>query len=294
MFRFIHISDLHFSKISFCLSQFFSKRWVGNLNLIFSRKKKFHPRPLFSLIDLFSKNKADFLVVTGDLTSTSSKEEYQMAKELFTSIEKLGIKCYFLPGNHDHYTKSSYRKRKFYNLFSNLQEHSGLKISKYSLRNNCVEAHLTKDGYWLVLLDTAKATSWISSKGYFTKEIENNLLALLSLIPKDDKVILANHFPFSQQESIRKILDGGKRLQEIISQNDQIKFYLHGHTHRHCVADLQPNSLPIVLDSGSSSHNQIGSFNYVNVRDSQIEIDIFRWIQNSWKKDKKHRIELTR
>ena len=291
MFRFIHISDLHFSKISYCLSQFFSKRWVGTINLLFSRKKKFHPKPLFSLIDLFAKRKADFLVVTGDLTSTSLNEEFQMAKDLFSSIEELGIKCFFLPGNHDHYTKSAYRKRRFYNFFSNPVEHPELIISRFSLRHHCVEAHMINDGYWLILLDTAKATSLLSSRGHFTKEIEHNFLSLLALIPKEDKIILANHFPFAQQESIRKILVRGKRLQEIISGNEQIKFYLHGHTHRHCLADLQSNLLPIVLDSGSSSHNQIGSFNYVTVENSHAEIDVYKWKKESWQEESKNRID---
>jgi len=292
MFRFIHISDLHLSKISFGLSQFFSKRWIGTLNLIFSRKKKFHPKPLFSLIDVFAKKKADYLIVTGDLTSTSMKEEFQMANDLFTSIEDLGIKCYFLPGNHDHYTKGSYRTRRFYNFFSNPIEHPDLIISKYTLRHHCVEAHLLKDNFWLVMLDTAKATSLLSSRGYFTKEIEHNLLSLLALIPKEDKILLANHFPFAQQESIRKILVGGKRLQQIIKDNDQIKFYLHGHTHRHCLADLQPNSLPIVLDSGSSAHNQIGSFNYVTVEKNHIEVDIYKWQKENWQVESQKRIDL--
>lgn len=294
MFRFVHISDLHFSKVSYCLSQFFSKRWLGNLNLLFFRKKKFHPKTLFSLVDWFAHMKVEYLFVTGDITTTSLKEEFQMAKELFHSIEKMGIQCFFLPGNHDHYTKKAYKKRVFYHYFTNPSSQVDSFISRYSLQKHAVEAHALKDKYWLILLDTAKATSLVSGRGYFTKEIEKNLLSLLALIPQNAKIILANHFPFSQNENIRKILVGGKRLQEIIEKNHRIKFYLHGHTHIHTLANLQKNSLPIILDSGSSTHNQIGSFNSVTVNSSHVQVDIYKWKEENWEQEMVKKIELSR
>ena len=282
MLRMIHISDLHFSKISFCLSQFFSKRWIGVMNLVFSRKKSFHPYPLWQLIDLFDKIQANYLIVTGDITSTSHREEFLSAKELFSAMEKHNLRLFYLPGNHDQYTKKDYHKRTFYKYFSNPFLHTEKAISHFQLRLHGVEAHYLQDKWWLVLMDTAKATSFFSSRGHFTPSIENNLLSLLSQIPKKDKIILANHFPFSQHESPRKILVRGKRLQEIIQNNSQIYFYLHGHTHAHSLANLQPNKLPIVLDSGSCAHNQIGSFNVITIDKEHTEIATYRWIKNTW------------
>src|SRR5690242_19581512 len=107
--RIAHISDLHFSQVSFSPLQFFSKRWVGNFNLIFSRKRKFLAPQLQTLIPFFQKLQIDLILVTGDLSTTSLKQEFEKAHNFLNEFKKWNMQVFVVPGNHDHYTKNAWK-----------------------------------------------------------------------------------------------------------------------------------------------------------------------------------------
>jgi 3',5'-cyclic AMP phosphodiesterase CpdA len=277
--RLAHISDLHFSKPSYSLGQFFSKQWLGNLNLIFSRRHSFIPSRLTSLIPLFKELEIDALLVTGDLSTTSLKEEFAAAAEFLNQVKKEGIAVYTLPGNHDHYTKSAFKKKLFYDFFPPSYSQGIERIQCYSLKEHGITAKKLTSHWWLVAADTALATSLISSRGRFTETVEYNLRTILSLIPENESVILANHFPFFEQESPRKILERGDALKKLLREFPRVKLYLHGHTHRQCIADLRANQLPLILDSGSASCRSGGSWNLLDLAAKGCEVRAFTWTQ---------------
>ena len=288
MVRIAHISDLHLSKITFCPSQFLSKRWLGNMNLIFFRRKKFRPEQLSLLPDLFEKHKIDYSIVSGDISSTSLKEEFEMGKIIFDELLKKKITPLFLPGNHDKYTKGSHTTKRFYNYFENKRGSS--KIEKaFSLKNDEVEAHKLSEHWWYVGIDCAIATHLLSSRGLFSKKAEKNLKALLAMIPKEQNIIMVGHFPLTQREGPRRSLKRSRELKEIIKTHSNIKIYLHGHTHRHFILDLRHKQLPLILDSGSTAHNAIGKWNLLNLEKNSCHISIFEWIKEKHKWEKNRR-----
>ena len=293
MLKIAHISDLHLYKITFSPMQFFSKRWLGNLNVYFFRKNKFKPKQLNLLLDVFKKHKIDLVIVTGDISSTSLKDEFEAGKTLFSEIEKEGIKTFFLPGNHDHYTKKAHRKQHFYDFFENKKGKTTIEKS-FSLKKDKIEAHLIDKNLYLINLDCSIATHLLSSRGLFSKKAEDNLKKLLSMINKEDKIILANHFPFTQREGPRRSLKRSRILKKIIKEHPNIKIYLHGHTHRHNILDLRKKSLPLVLDSGSTAHNNIGKWNLLDIDKDDLEICVFEWEKekNRWIKSIDKRFKL--
>src|SRR5262245_998312 len=113
-FRIAHISDLHFSKLTWNPSQLFSKRWLGNVNLLLARKHAFDAEGLTTLLPLFIDRKVDAVIVSGDLSSTSHEKEFLLAQEFLDVLQKEGFKVFTIPGSHDHYTKSAYREKLFY------------------------------------------------------------------------------------------------------------------------------------------------------------------------------------
>lgn len=269
-----HISDLHFSKFVPSLSQFFSKRWIGNLNLLFSRDKTYVSDQLFLLPKKFKELGIDTVIVAGDLSTTSLPEEFGLAKEWTDLLEKQGMKVFLVPGNHDQYTRSAYRNQDFYKFFQN-----------ELLASNQVALQRLNDQWWVVLLDTACATSWISSRGSFSEQIEKSLKEVLQRVPEHASIILCNHFPLFQNDSKRKELKGAKRLQKVLLKaHPRIKLYLNGHTHRHCIADLRTNNFPIVLDSGSASHKKIGTWNHIQIRENKIHVQPYRILSDNWQK----------
>lgn len=278
--RIAHLSDLHFSKITYSPSQFFSKRWLGNLNLTLSRQRTFKTDHLFDLISLFKEHLIDHLIITGDLTTTSLESEFEQAAEFIQAFQKEGVTTHILPGNHDHYTQNAYKKQLFYRYFPSELSHK--KVAK-----TCLGA-----GWWLVSLDTALATSLFSSRGEFSVTIEQELETTLLSIPPNEKIILANHFPIFNNDRHRKVLVRAEALANQLKRFPQVLLYLHGHTHRHCIADLRPNQLPIILESGSPSYLKHSSCHVLDIQNKGLDIHVFQHQNEKWNLAKKQHLRL--
>ncbi|MBS3905316.1 MAG: metallophosphoesterase [Simkania sp.] len=267
--RVAHISDLHFAKVSFSPLQFFSKRWIGNLNLIVSRKHALAPQRLLPLVSLFHEIKVDLVVVTGDLSTTSLNKEFLKAKEFLDQMQSLQIKVISIPGNHDHYTQGAWKKKRFYDYFPDIQGND------LSLRNDGLAAIDLNASWTMIALDTALATSLTSSRGSFTQSHEDKLLKVLRRIPTSKNILMINHFPLFQHERNSKTLERAPALKALLRQFPNVRFYLHGHTHKHCVADLRSNGLPIILDSGSTADLQRGSWNLLDLMPHHAKVQAF-------------------
>lgn len=276
LFRLAHISDLHFSKPSWNPFQFCSKRWLGNLNYLLSRKNALKPENLTTLFPVFHEYKVDAVLITGDLTSTSHEEEFSLAKQFIDSLQLEKFNVFTLPGNHDQYTKKAYRNQLFYQFFNTHYSPSNDSLTSLSLKENKMTAAHLGHGWWLLALDTAIATSLISSNGYFSPNLEQTLEKALKEIPSDHHVILLNHFPIFSNESSRKSLIRKEALKNLLERFPQVKLFLHGHTHRHTIADLRSSSLPIFLDSGSTARREGGTWNLIEMNSSGCDVEVFK------------------
>lgn len=277
-----HLSDLHFSKITLNPAQFLSKRWLGNVNLLFSRGKKVGSKRLPRLVDLLKELHTNLVIITGDLTSTSHEAEFKRAHRFIESLKEAEMDVVVLPGNHDHYTRQAYRQRHFYNYFPEHLHPEEDNIIPASLREHAIAVKPLDLGWVLVALDTALATSLVSSRGLFSKTLEKRLRRILSMIPKDRHVIVANHFPFFKQESARKMLLRGDALKQILCEFPNVKLYLHGHTHRTSLADLRGNNLPIILDSGSTGLQPRQSWNRLLLKEHELTVQQFESVDQEW------------
>ncbi len=274
--RVAHISDLHFGKVTLSPLQFFSKRWIGNLNLALARKRSLAPEKLDSLLTLLQGLRVDLVVVTGDLSTTSLKDEFLKAKEFLSRLENAGIKTVIIPGNHDHYTQRAWKQRRFYDFFPS-HENRGL-----DLRTDGIAVIELNTTWTMVALDTALATALTSSRGLFSPDHEKKLFDALSAIPKSKNIMIINHFPLFQHERSSKILERAPALQETLKNFSNIRFYLHGHTHNHCIADLRANGLPIILDSGSTADQQRGSWNLIDLLPYSAELQAYHGKLGNW------------
>src|SRR3972149_3443827 len=155
--------------------QFFSKRWIGNLNLLLFRKRGQAARLLHTLVHLLEALKVELVIVTGDLTSTSHKDEFLQAAAFVRELKERGMDAVVIPGNHDHYTKRAFRKRRFYDFFpARLTEETGHALGNFCLKSHAVGVKPLAPHWWLVVLDTALATSLISSRGLFSFDIQGH------------------------------------------------------------------------------------------------------------------------
>ncbi len=285
--RIAHISDLHFSKATFNPLQFFSKRWLGNLNLLFCRKREFRPEQLAPLAELFKSLHVDLVLISGDLSCTSLPREFRLAADFVDSLAQQGMQVVTIPGNHDHYTKTAYKKRHFYRFFA-----SKFAQSPYDLSAHGIAVKELSNGWFLIALDTALATSLISSRGYFSPEIEERLEMTLATLPRERPIILVNHFPFFDTEGPYKALVRGDALRNLIAKYPAIKLYLHGHSHRQTIANLQASGLPIILDSGSVSHHIDGSFLLIDIDKKSCQVEPYAWKNSQWQAQETQRFQL--
>lgn len=271
--RLAHLSDLHFTRLTFNPLRLFPKRIFSHLNWQLHRKKIFSESLIKDLPDLFSSLKVDLVLLGGDVTTSSMPEEFALAKA-FT--DELKMPFIAIPGNHDRYTHRSHQELRFYQYFPNS-----------SLAKDGVDARKIKEGLWMIALDTATPNSIFSSRGYFSTGQESKLQNLLLQIPREDKIILLNHYPFFKQEDPKKILERGEVLEDLIRKHPQIVLYLHGHTHRHAIADLRPSHLPIILDSGSCTQTIHGHWNLLDIEETKCTVTTYRWNSLWEEKDKK-------
>lgn len=276
--RIAQISDFHYTHITWNPLRLFSKRILGNFNWLLTRRSVFFPKQLDPLPDLFKELGVDLILLGGDFTTTALTEEYDKAADFVARLDQNWIA---IPGNHDHYTYSSFRNKRFYDYFSNQKEGASSPIDSFTLKDHGVEAHCIAPNWWLVALDTARATSFYSSKGLFTENHETHLKELLKLIPPGDSIICFNHYPFFQQDATSRNLVRGDALQDVLQRDPRIRLYLHGHTHRHAIADLQPNNLPVLLDSGCCVQGKEGTWNLIDLMPDHCSVSAYRW-NNAW------------
>lgn len=288
--RIAHISDFHYTHITWNPFRLFSKRLLGNINWLFHRRNHFFEEQLDPLPGLFQELGVDLVLLGGDFSTTALFKEFEKARRFTDQITQ---PCIAIPGNHDQYTFRSYRKKHFYRYFTNQRKQIAHPVEFFTLREHGVEAHQIAPHWWVVALDTALATNPYSSEGLFSVKQEAYLKEVLQLIPQTDPILLLNHYPFFQNDVTRHNLKRGDELQAILKSNPRIRMYLHGHTHRQTVADLQISNLPIILDSGSCAQGKKGAWNLIDLKPEGCSVATYRW-DHKWTKTRTQEFAWTR
>lgn len=256
--RIAHLSDPHFSHITFSPKQFLSKRWLGNLNLLLYRKNAYQTEHLWHLPELLETLEVESVFITGDFSSTSLESEFEVGQKFIEAFREKKLPTYFVPGNHDFYTTESQELKTFYHFLAS-EDLKTKKVEKVSLGK----------GWWYIGLDCAVAAPVFCAYGNFFKETEERLERALSEIPSTESVIVGNHFPLFTTGRPKHDLKRAKELQTLLSKYSQVKLYLHGHDHSHYIIDRQNEGYPLVLNSGSCAHKPDGTFYLIDLFETE-------------------------
>lgn len=278
--RIVHISDLHYGYIDYNPLQLFSKRIIGNCNFIFKRRFLFQPHLIHSFGEYLATLNADAVIISGDFTTTSLGKEFKEAKKFLETLREKHL-VFAIPGNHDLYTKRAKASRHFYRYLGPLfplEGEFGLNLEK-----DKIAAFKLFEGRFLILLDCSDYMGYLLSTGHFTDALQEKLKALLSKLGKNDKAILCCHYPFFQHQHKKHCLIGAKKMQDLLQDEPKVDLYLHGHTHRHTLAHLRGNGLPMICDSGSISNTKGASFNVIDLEPYSLKITPYTF-KKSWEK----------
>ncbi len=278
--RLAQVGDFHFTRLTWNPFRLFSKRLLAQMNWLLLRKSHFYEEQMAPLPKLFEELGVDLVLMGGDFSTTALREEFEEAKKF---VAKIRMPWLAIPGNHDRYTGRSCKGLHFYRYFSHQRGEIFDPIQFFTLKEHRIEVHPLKAGWHLIALDTALATNPYSSEGLFSEKLEKYLNEVLRRIPKGDAIVLMNHYPFFQNDIPRHRLIRGEALQKILENEPRIRLYLHGHTHRHTVADLQVSGLPVVLDGGSCSQGKKGAWNLIDLTDEGCQVTSYRW-NHKWEK----------
>ena len=194
--RILHFSDLHIGlglqRIPW--SDWPGKRLAGGMNLLRGRGRYFSEaaRKAEALVRLDAQLEPDLVLCTGDLTALATDAEFEAARRLLDPIPD-GGRFVVTPGNHDLYTRSTVRQRRFERFFER-----GLETDLPGLRT---------DGPWplvrlpahdvaVVAVNSARPhrTWWLSSGRIPAAQIEGLEVALTDPRVAGRFVFLMTHY----------------------------------------------------------------------------------------------------
>jgi len=266
-----HISDLHILSIANTrFYHFFNKRMIGGANLFLNRKNEYKIEFVEKLIEDINKQKLDYLVITGDITNLALDSEFKKAVELLNKLDIPKDKIIIVPGNHDNYLKSSFKK----NLFE--------KYMNPWLKN---DIELENNEKWPVfrLLDEVLITGFSSSIPTCplcaAGEISTYQLNKFDEISKkyDDKfkiVLLHHHLPKLNKR--KKYMDGLRNREVVLVYftKNKVNMALHGHKHKNSYYKVNFNDYTLnVYEAGASARLSLkheGNWSVYDIQNKEL------------------------
>lgn len=221
-----------------------SKRWMGSINLLIRRARKFPKTYRKAALEAVLAEDADFVVFTGDFTNFSIRQEFEECADLFAPlVEKMGDRLFAIPGNHDCYTKRSVRKKL---LEASLPWVHMDPVSRMDLNDR------------LTLLGVNHAVPMrVRSNGLVTEKTQRALREAFEACREEKRtVLLAGHFayatPVEHPETPEHKLLGDDQFAELVREFSP-RVYMHGHKHVRWAmhSPLTPETL--CLNCGSAS-----------------------------------------
>jgi 3',5'-cyclic AMP phosphodiesterase CpdA len=219
---FLHVADLHFWRIVRNPLQLLNKRFIGNMNVALKRRREFAMERADAFADKLADLDISTVVFTGDFTSTSTPEEYRLAKRFVDDLAERGLRIALMPGNHDVYTRRSLTSGRFEAAFADY-------IPKYGYPHH----DALPGGTPLILIPTV-TPNLLSSKGRITQEEVHEVWDMLKESP--GPVVAAGHYPVLKETAgyaikrNRRLRNAG-HLRRALGECGKELLYVSGHTH---------------------------------------------------------------
>lgn len=228
--RLVHLTDPHLSSLEGVgMADLRGKRWSGYLSWQKNRRKKYLPAVLEQLTEAVRSERADQVLVTGDLVHIGLETEIVQAARWLTTLGP-PERVMLVPGNHDSYAKDS--RDRFEAHWRDYLVQGGTQ----GLQAFPVVRKL--DGLSLISLSTACVTPVFMAWGKLGA-VQLAQLELLLTQAADEKqlvVLLIHHPPLPGMTSARKGLKDAEELQAVLERFPPLLVF-HGHLHhnRECL-----------------------------------------------------------
>lgn len=220
--RLVLIGDVHLYRLWLAPWHLFSKRLLGQSNLLFNRRKTFRHEQLAAMMDDALALEPDLCLLSGDLTTTALKQEFvDVARALSPLTSR--VPTVLVPGNHDRYTFRSARSRRIDRMMAKL----------------CPPAfphtrELT-DRWRLLALDGA-VPRWFNARGRLGKSQLASAEAYIASLDDSQGLVVLCHYPCVVPAGVHEhdshALQERDALRAALERCRARVVYLHGHIHR--------------------------------------------------------------
>ena len=227
--RLVHLTDPHLSTLDDeKLLKLRGKRWSGYLSWLKNRRNHYLPAVLERLVEAVRAEKADQILLTGDLVHIGLRSEIAQAAEWLTTLGPAG-KVMLVPGNHDIYARGSagavFQAWSDY-LFQAVND----SIPEDAADQYPVVRKLGKLS--LIGLSTACVTPVFMASGRLGDQQLHRLAELLRQAAAEGQmvVLLIHHPPLPGMTNWRKGLDDAAALEDVLKQHPPLLIF-YGHLH---------------------------------------------------------------
>jgi 3',5'-cyclic AMP phosphodiesterase CpdA len=274
--RIAHITDIHVT-VPPKFSQLFGKRMLGTLNLyVFGRNSHFSQETYDALDRALAEHNPDVLLVTGDITSQATPQEFDAALKLWAPIFERQPTV-LMPGNHDVYTRDAVKNDWMQQRFA-----------QWMGEGPWPRVHKLNDFLSIIAVQVCRPD--VLSSGKISTDDLERLDQILSEEKAEGRTaIVAAHYPIRGRDGKphgprSRAIVNKEALEAVLSKySASITAFVHGHEH-HGYQTLIPGQdgcdIPS-FDPGSSGYawmpekRRTAHFNIYEVSPESIEVKRF-------------------
>ena len=228
--RIAHLSDPHLLSLKGARARdFFSKRWIGALNLMMSRARDHRVDVFEAMVDDINANDIDHVLCTGDVTNVALPGEFAFARSHFDRLAHGAERATVIPGNHDAYVQVG---------VSHFGDHFGdycRSDDGWSWDDGALWPMVRIRGHVAIVgLTTSRQTPWFTAWG----ELGDAQLARLERALSDERLagyyrIVAIHHPPAGEVAAhgRHGLKDHRGFLDVVARTGA-DLVLHGHEHQ--------------------------------------------------------------
>lgn len=264
----LHITDLHFWKVTWNPLRLMGKRFLGNANLWLRRRRQVNIDLAETTADLLCASGVRCVVAGGDLTTTSLAEEYARAAEFLDLLAARGLRVWAIPGNHDVYTFGSARRDLFRRFLGRFMPGDALPV------------RVALPGGTPLIFAPTTCPNLITSRGRVTRPEIMETARLVADSPPGP-VIVAGHYPLlfktdAYHEQPTHRLRNAAALRDALGETGRTLLYLAGHVHRFSeTADVRHPAMTHVT-SPALFYSRGGGYSEITVRDGGFQVRLRR------------------
>lgn len=220
--RIVLFGDIHLYRLWLAPWQLASKRILGQSNLILNRRKRFVHEQLGPMIEKAIGLKPDILLLSGDVSTTSLKREFEDVKAALSPLADR-VPAVLVPGNHDRYTFSAARSRVIDRMLRDWVPQSFPHTRELT-------------GRWRLLAMDAATPRAYNARGRLGTDQLDQAKAYCESLDETQGLIVLCHYPCALPRGVHEheshALQERDALRGVLEQCKARVVYLHGHIHQ--------------------------------------------------------------